>query len=747
MKYTGTILCLLLCVACGVAAQTRKGLQAPSEATDVSQNNGVPSSGFPQWSERVLLEWTNRARSDPQFEMTQCGSACGDAACYQPIAPLAWSLNLNRSARFHSDEMQQQGYLASNSECTLVTNISSLYPPSGSCNGAASCACVGGTQSCSSFCTTWDQRISLFGVTGAGEIEAGGTDPNSAFYTWLFASYPTTTNCQIGSTEPHRWNLLMQNGSVGFGADGSAVGDFSLDLTDPSSKIPSGAHYPQQAASVAVWANWYDTSGPTQANVVVDGWPISLTLSRGTSLNGAWTATLRNVASGCHRYYFDFKDSTPAAVQYPDTGSFAIGTGSACADYSSSRPAATSTSLASSASTALVGTPVTFTATVAPSTSGTPTGLITFYDGLNTLGSSALNASAQATLTTTSLALGSHNISASYSGDTSFAPSTSAPLVQSIVAGVSVTPNPVNFGGVALGTKTAAVKVTVKNLGTTAVSISSVGVTGTNATDFGISATTCTSGLVLNAGKSCTVSVYFQPSVVGGRTATLTINDNGPGNPQTAQLNGTGLNVFLSPSTTNYGTQLIGSNTTKKIALKNNSTSLVNINSITASGDYAVSNKTCTATLAAGTSCTISVTFHPTAMNTRTGTLGVSDDATGSPQTAALTGMGTFVSFSPSLVNFGSVAQGSSSTQNVTLTNHNTVTLNITNIAIKGTNAADFSVVAGTTTCGTSVPAGQSCVVAVQFTAGVLGTRSASLSVSDDGGGSPQLVNLKATSF
>lgn len=83
----------------------------------------------------------NRARCDPQVEMTACGSACGDKACYQPIAPLTWDVRLNRAARFHSDEMAKQSYFAHDSACTVVSNIDTIYPAT--CDGSASCACVG----------------------------------------------------------------------------------------------------------------------------------------------------------------------------------------------------------------------------------------------------------------------------------------------------------------------------------------------------------------------------------------------------------------------------------------------------------------------------------------------------------------------------------------------------------------------------------------------------------------------------
>ena len=52
------------------------------------QAAGEAVNGFPNWNERVLLEWTNRARSDPQVEMASCGANCGDASCYSPIAPM-----------------------------------------------------------------------------------------------------------------------------------------------------------------------------------------------------------------------------------------------------------------------------------------------------------------------------------------------------------------------------------------------------------------------------------------------------------------------------------------------------------------------------------------------------------------------------------------------------------------------------------------------------------------------------------
>jgi hypothetical protein len=297
---------------------------------------GEPVNGFPNWAERVIHEWMNRARVQPSLEMTNCGSNCsGDGSCYMPQPPLYWNEMVNRSARFHSAEMLQQGYFAHDSACTLVSNISSLYPAS--CNGAATCACVGGTKTCSTVCTAWDARVQMFGASAGGEIIASSSDPNSAFYQWLYEPYttpdPTCVYVQGPPTNGHRYLILTSQGSVGAGVEsgGAAVGDFTG--LSGTGKVPSGSHYPRGLAStIDAWANWFDNAGPLDASVIVDGTSIPMMLERGTATNGAWHAVLTGYTSGCHRYDFLFHDSSNTAVRYPTTGTFGIGD-STCADW------------------------------------------------------------------------------------------------------------------------------------------------------------------------------------------------------------------------------------------------------------------------------------------------------------------------------------------------------------------------------------------------------------------------------
>jgi CSLREA domain-containing protein len=112
----------------------------------------------------------------------------------------------------------------------------------------------------------------------------------------------------------------------------------------------------------------------------------------------------------------------------------------------------TSTALISSANPAVFGDSVTFTATVTANSpsSGTPLGTVDFKDGATTIGSGTLDASGVATFATSSLAVGSHSITAEYVTSANFLTSTSTPITQVVRANptvsVSSSQNPSNSG-------------------------------------------------------------------------------------------------------------------------------------------------------------------------------------------------------------------------------------------------------------------------------------------------------------
>ena len=78
----------------------------PSPA--VSEGYGVPVGEYPNWQERVLLTMTNACRMAPQqFRETYMASYPDilQYTDYPPVAPVYWNLELNRSARFHANDM------------------------------------------------------------------------------------------------------------------------------------------------------------------------------------------------------------------------------------------------------------------------------------------------------------------------------------------------------------------------------------------------------------------------------------------------------------------------------------------------------------------------------------------------------------------------------------------------------------------------------------------------------------------
>ncbi|MCA9690423.1 MAG: hypothetical protein KC636_12500, partial [Myxococcales bacterium] len=295
---------------------------------------GEEVAGHPNYEERALLQLTNRARVDPQYEMEQCGMNCAEAACYDVRPPLYHKHEASRAARFHAAHMTKNGYFAHTSKCTLVPDISDLYPDS--CDGAAACSCVGGTATCNPSCTSPQGRVGSFGAPYFGEIIAGGSSANQAFYLWLYE--PTMDpSCMFTGENGHRWLLLTAGGAVGFGADGYYVGDFSGG--GGGTKLASGSHWPRQSATVEAWTSWYDDAAPSKALVNVDGSCSPMSLGRGSAENGAYTASVSGVGQGCHRYFFVFEDSMGEPVYFPTTGSLGIGPAQGCEDWTPERPA------------------------------------------------------------------------------------------------------------------------------------------------------------------------------------------------------------------------------------------------------------------------------------------------------------------------------------------------------------------------------------------------------------------------
>jgi F5/8 type C domain/Pectate lyase superfamily protein/Abnormal spindle-like microcephaly-assoc'd, ASPM-SPD-2-Hydin len=207
-------------------------------------------------------------------------------------------------------------------------------------------------------------------------------------------------------------------------------------------------------------------------------------------------------------------------------------------------------------------------------------------------------------------------------------------------SGVTVAPSALNFGSLATGSTSGAQSVTVSNPTSSAASVSSIAVTG----DF---AQTNTCGSSIAAGASCTVSVTFKPTATGARTGSLTVNAGGTTN--TVSLSGTGTTsgggggsatLTASPSSLAFGSEPVGSKTAAQtVTVTNAGTAAASVSSVSAAAPFAQTN-TCGSSIAAGASCTVSVTFTPTAAGGASGSLTVASNATNPSLTVALTGTG-----------------------------------------------------------------------------------------------------------
>ncbi len=315
---------------------------------------------------------------------------------------------------------------------------------------------------------------------------------------------------------------------------------------------------------------------------------------------------------------------------------------------------------------------------------------------------------------------------------------------------VSFTPTSVNFSNQNVGVASAPQPVTVTNSGTSSLTITNIVLGGANAGDFGQTNSCLNAAIAVNG--TCTINLTFTPSTSGARTAMITLTDNASPSTQTLNISGNGVQgvVMLTQSSLTFSNQLVGTpSAAQSVTLTNTGTAPLAINSIISSGDFSDTN-TCPlapATLAINGTCSISVTFTPSATGTRAGSITLTDDGVGSPQTIALTGTGVqpAVMLSTTNLNLGPAVIGTTAgPQPVMITNSGTAPLHITSVSLSGTNAAEFA----ESGCGpfpATINTGLNCALSVTFAPSATGPQNASIVIVDDAPDSPQSVLLSGT--
>ena len=314
------------------------------------------------------------------------------------------------------------------------------------------------------------------------------------------------------------------------------------------------------------------------------------------------------------------------------------------------------------------------------------------------------------------------------------------------LSGIALGPNPaaslsttsLSFTAQTVGTTSSSQPVTLTNLGSPSLVLGGI-VASQQFSETDNCPTT------LAGGTSCTINVSFAPSATGAVSGTLTLADSAADSPQSVTLSGTGLapaGVSLSPSSLTFGGQVVGTTSAAQtVTLANTGGSNLNITSFQASLPFAQTNN-CPASLPAGASCTISVTFTPQTAGHANGGVTLFDNASGGSQSVILSGAGlkpASAALSASSLNFGGQVIGTTSpAQSVTLTNSGDAALNI------GSISANTSF-GQTNNCPATLAGGANCSVLVTFTPQSSGPLAGTLSVADSAAGSPQTLSLNGT--
>jgi len=207
--------------------------------------------------------------------------------------------------------------------------------------------------------------------------------------------------------------------------------------------------------------------------------------------------------------------------------------------------------------------------------------------------------------------------------------------------------------------------------------------------------------------------------------------------------------VTLTPHSLSFGAVSVGtSDPSQNVTLSNTGQSALTLTGSSAititgtdSGDFKQTNN-CGTSVAAETSCTITVTFTPQASGSRSANVTIADNAAGSPQTVALNGSGAYpdVRLTPSTLTFGNVEVGYSSPQKSSiLKNSGQVDLTISKVALSGSNPSAYT---ETNTCvGTFAP-NASCTITVIFTPTASGQQDASITITDNTSAGSSTLNL-----
>jgi hypothetical protein len=207
--------------------------------------------------------------------------------------------------------------------------------------------------------------------------------------------------------------------------------------------------------------------------------------------------------------------------------------------------------------------------------------------------------------------------------------------------GLVASPGSLAFPLQLVGTQSTSQSVTVTNTSTQSIQVLSITAAGDFSENDGCIGTLAT-------GSSCVINAFFTPTAAGQRTGTLTLTDSGLGGPVSISLAGQGSAPAASVSPDTFTFIPVSQGATEgpvPITLTSNGTAPLHISSVALSGtnpgDFSQTNNCAGTALAVNATCTINVSFTPSAETARSATLVITDDALVPTQSVQLQGTGT----------------------------------------------------------------------------------------------------------
>lgn len=368
----------------------------------------------------------------------------------------------------------------------------------------------------------------LDSTAGAWSV-AAGSGPYSASFTGL-APGPHTLYAFAADGQ----DAQLANGPQSVPLLGSVASyTFTVTLPVPSVSLASSANPSSYGQAVTFSASVSGSSAtPTGTVSFLDGSTAISGCANVSLSNGTTSCTSSALAGGNHSI----------TASYSGDSNYQTATSNALTQTVNAPKTAASVAVASSQNPSIVGASVTFTATLGGGSG--PTGSVEFLDGASAISGCAAVAVANssAACSTSALGVGSHSITASYSGDANFTAATSSVITQTVQPApapqAALSPASLAFGGESMGTTSPAQTITLTNTGTGTLSVSGITVSDSQFAQ----ANDCAS---LAAGASCTITVTFTPVAAAGAlnstvpaSATLSVASNSVSGTASATLSG-----------------------------------------------------------------------------------------------------------------------------------------------------------------------------------------------------------------